>query len=128
MTTPKVTVLYDGGCALCRREIDHYRRLDQADRIRWLDLATTPDAAALAGVDWNTAMQSLHVLDAGGRVHTGVAAFVVIWQELPRWHWLARVVRRIPGLLPVLEWAYRHFARWRWQRRCRDGACGLPPS
>jgi len=66
-------------------------------------------------------MQRLHVRSSTWELHTGVPAFVVIWRELPRYRWLARVVTAVPGLMPLLDFTYRGFARWRWQRRCRDG-------
>ena len=34
-----VTVFYDGGCALCSKEIAHYVRLDRVrQRMRWIDI------------------------------------------------------------------------------------------
>jgi predicted DCC family thiol-disulfide oxidoreductase YuxK len=117
------TVFFDGGCPMCRREIAHYQRLDDTGRIRWLDIHQEPDAVAEVGVSWETAMQRLHVRSGSGVLHTGVPAFVAIWRELPRYRWLARLVGGIPGLIPVLDFAYGRFARWRWQRRCRDGVC-----
>ena len=35
-------VFYDGGCPLCRREIAHYRRIDSAERLRWVDALNEP--------------------------------------------------------------------------------------
>lgn len=117
------TVFFDGGCPLCRREIAHYQRLDEAGRIRWLDIHREPYAVAEAGVSWETAMQRLHVRSGSGVLHTGVPAFVAIWRELPRYRWLAGLVAATPGLIPLLDFAYGRFARWRWRRRCRDGVC-----
>ena len=117
------TVFFDGGCPMCRREIAHYQRLDEAGRIRWLDIHREPDAVAEVGVSWETAMQRLHVRSGSGVLYTGVPAFVAIWRELPRYRWLARLVSATPGLILLLDFAYGRFARWRWRRRCRDGIC-----
>jgi predicted DCC family thiol-disulfide oxidoreductase YuxK len=119
----RTTVFFDGGCPMCRREIAHYQRLDQSGQIRWLDIHREPDAVAELGVTWEAAMQRLHVCGDSGVLYTGVPAFVAIWRELPRYRWLARVVKGVPGLLRLLDVAYGHFARWRWRRRCRDGLC-----
>ena len=119
----RTTVFFDGGCPMCRREIAHYKRLDDTGRIRWLDIHRKPDVVAEVGVSWETAMQRLHVRSGTGELHTGVPAFVAIWRELPRYRWLARVVAAVPGLIPLLDFAYGRFARWRWRRRCRDGVC-----
>jgi predicted DCC family thiol-disulfide oxidoreductase YuxK len=67
-------------------------------------------------------MAELHVLDARGRIHRGAYAFAVLWRELPYYRYLARLLAFL-RLLPLLDWGYRHFARWRLRRRCPDGAC-----
>jgi len=121
----RTAVFFDGGCPMCRREIAHYQRLDSAGRIRWLDIHREPDVVAEVGVSWEAAMQRLHVRSGTGELHTGVPAFVAIWRELPRYRWLARLVAAVPGLIPLLDFAYGRFARWRWRRRCRDGVCGV---
>jgi predicted DCC family thiol-disulfide oxidoreductase YuxK len=116
-------VYFDGGCPMCRREIAHYQRLDGAGKIRWLDIHREPGIVAEVGVNWEAAMQRLHVRSGSGELHTGVPAFVEIWRELPRYRWLARGVTAIPGLIPLLDFAYGRFARWRWRRRCAEGVC-----
>lgn len=119
----RTTVFFDGGCPMCRREIAHYQRLDAAGRIRWLDIHRERDVVAEVGVSWETAMQRLHVRGSAGELYTGVPAFVAIWREFPRYRWLARAVAAVPGLIPLLDFVYGRFARWRWRRRCRDGVC-----
>ena len=115
-------VFYDGSCPLCRREIDHYRRVDRAGRLHWLDIAGEPDRLALSGLSLSDAMAELHVLDAAGQWQRGVDAFLVIWHHLPRYRWLATLVS-VTGLHRPLRVAYRRFAAWRYQRRCADGGC-----
>lgn len=114
---------FDGGCPLCRREVAHYRRLDRAGRVRWLDISTPSATLAAEGIHLEQAMARLHVRDRSGALHTGAAAFVVLWAELPYFRWVARTIRAL-GLVPLLELAYRPFARWRLRhRRCAGAAC-----
>jgi predicted DCC family thiol-disulfide oxidoreductase YuxK len=120
----ELTTFYDGGCPLCSKEIAHYRKMDRAGRIRWIDITAEPQALAAAGLDQQTAMRRLHVRDADGRLVEGVPAFVEIWQRLPGYKLLARVVGAL-RLTGPLNWAYARFADWRFKRRCRDGACAL---
>lgn len=108
-----LTVLYDGGCPLCRREIAHVQGL----------AAQRPDSA-LCFVDVSGAQAQLpaeeraallarfHVQRADGSRLDGAAAFVAMWTRLPGWRWLARLAR-LPGALPALELAYRGFLRLR---------------
>jgi predicted DCC family thiol-disulfide oxidoreductase YuxK len=116
-------LFYDGGCSLCRREIAHYRRLDRAGRVEWVDLYAEPDQAQRYGLSWHTAMQRIHLLETDGRLVTGARAFAALWRRLPGYRWLARLVS-LPGVLLLLEPAYAAFARRRWSRRCTgDGLC-----
>ena len=125
MNLPKAIMFYDGGCPLCRREIKHYRRLDSANRIDWIDISRDASLVQAMGVTLDTAMARLHVLHRDGWLATGAYAFAVVWSELPYYRWLARLLYGL-GLLPLLERLYSRFARWRFQRRCREGVCAVP--
>lgn len=115
-------VFYDGACPLCRREIAHYRRVDGAGQLRWVDAAAEPDALAGYGLSPGDAMAVLHVLDADGCWQRGVDAFMVIWAHLPPYRWLARLVSAA-GLRRPLAFIYRRFATWRYRRRCTADDC-----
>ena len=119
----KPTLYFDGGCPLCRREIAHYRRLDRAGRVRWLDLHQAGDELRAVGLDTEAAMRRIHLRASDGRLISGVPAFVALWDELPGYRRLAQAVR-VLRLSGPLDWGYRHFAHWRFRRRCRDGVCG----
>jgi predicted DCC family thiol-disulfide oxidoreductase YuxK len=118
-------VFYDGGCPLCSREIAHYRRLDRDGAVEWLDLHQSGDRLGQAGIDFNTAMARLHVIDPQWGLVSGVPGFVAIWRRLPYYRHLARLVEAL-RLAGPLDRVYDRFARWRLRRRCGEGACGLP--
>lgn len=114
-----LTVLYDGGCPLCRREIAHVqglaaRRPDSA--LCFVDVSATPGTAtavaAMSDAERAVLLARFHVQRADGSRVDGAAAFVAMWGRLPGWRWLARLAR-LPGVLPALEWAYRGFLRVR---------------
>jgi predicted DCC family thiol-disulfide oxidoreductase YuxK len=115
-------VFYDGDCPLCRREIAHYRRMDSANKLHWVDAANEPGILAEHGLSPGRAMAELHVLDAAGHWQRGIDAFLVIWQRLPAYRWLAKLVA-VLGLRRPLGFIYRHFAVWRYRQRCRSGTC-----
>jgi len=115
--TPELTVYYDGGCPICRREIAGYRRVDGAGRIDWID-ASSADATALGdGLTAEAALARMHVRDADGRLVHGAAAFARLWASLPRTRWLGRIAGSAPALA-LLEPAYRVFLKVRplWRR------------
>lgn len=124
---PETTVLYNGACPICSREIDAYRReaqgaglplrfddLNAADLARW---GLTPEAAR----------RRLHVR-YGAQVLAGLPAFLALWAALPRWRWLARLVG-LPGVRQVAGVVYDHAlapALYALDRRRRARASARP--
>lgn len=115
-------VLYDGGCPLCRREIAHYRRLRALRELHWVDIARPDFAARAWGVSHAAALAQFHVRDAHGEWHIGAHGFVELWSHLPVYRHLAGLLRLL-RLTPLLDRAYRRFARWRLARRCDSTRC-----
>ncbi len=115
-TSTQTIMFYDGACSLCQREVAHYRRLDGQHNINWVDISTAPDELNEHGIDYNTAMSRLHVLDKNGHMHSGVKAFLTVWSALPYYRWLAVVIQKL-RITPVLELAYQRFAKWRLARQ-----------
>lgn len=118
--TPALTVLYDGSCPLCQREIGVYQGLAARSPVCFTDISATGQALP-DGCARERLMARFHVQDEQGRLLDGAAAFVALWERLPGWRWLARLAR-VPGLLWLMERAYRGFLRVRprvqaWVRR-----------
>ena len=105
-------VYYDGGCPLCRAEIDHYRRCAGAERLAFVDVGRGIPAPALGpDLDRDAALRRFHVRGTDGQLLSGAAAFARLWQTLPGWRWLGHLIAlRVLGvrpLLPIAEAAYR---------------------
>ncbi|MBK1643252.1 thiol-disulfide oxidoreductase [Thiocapsa imhoffii] len=115
---------FDGGCPLCSKEIAHYRRLDRQSAIHWVDILNDGGELAAVGIEPSTAMRRIHAREADGTILTGVPAFVAIWRRLPGYRHAAALVTGL-RLVGPLDWAYGHFARWRFERRCAEGACSV---
>lgn len=100
-------VLYNASCPVCRREIEHYEKVSTRDAlpIRYDDLG---DAATLSrwGIDAEAAARRLHVRK-DGQTYAGIPAFLVLWRDIPQWHWLARLVA-LPGVHWVANKVYDH--------------------
>lgn len=124
--SPALCVYYDGGCPLCRAEIATYQRTEGGDAVMWVDAHGCPPAALGPGLQRPDALARLHVRRADGTLLHGAAAFAEIWATLPRWRWLARLVR-LPGVLPVLELGYRGFLRVRPLWRPAGGTASALP-
>ena len=106
------TVLYDGECPLCRREIAHYRRLQGAENINWVDITEDESVISGYGLNREIAMARFHVRDRSGDWQTGAWGFTELWSLLPAYRWLARTLR-VLRLEPLLDRAYTRFAHWR---------------
>ncbi|MDW4496666.1 DUF393 domain-containing protein [Sulfitobacter sp. D35] len=101
------TVYFDGSCPLCSVEIGFYRSRDSAGRLDFIDVSK-PDVEPGPSLSCDEAMRRFHVRNSDGTLLSGAAAFVAIWDEIPGWKRAARVAR-VPGVMPVLELAYRVF-------------------
>jgi predicted DCC family thiol-disulfide oxidoreductase YuxK len=108
-----LTVLYDGGCPLCRREIAHVQGLARYRPDSALCFVDVSDAGCQVSASERAQLLArFHVQRADGSRLVGAEAFVAMWSRLPGWRWLARL-SRLPGGLRALEWAYGGFLRVR---------------
>jgi len=116
----KPIVFFDGGCPLCRSEIQHYQRVDSAQRIQWIDIVKHPEHLKTHNLQLREAMEIIHGVDESGQVVSGATVFVLLWRQLPYYRFLAVFVTGLK-LTPTADWFYRRFASWRFQRRLRSG-------
>jgi len=113
-----LTVLYDGACPLCRREIGVYRGLQSLrsdSPVCFADVSDTASSLPSALPPGTTREQLLarfHVRGRDGALLGGAQAFLALWAALPGWRWLA-LAGRLPGAAWVMERGYRLFLRWR---------------
>jgi len=109
-----LTVLYDGACPLCRREIGIYRGLQPLSSDSPLCFADVSDAAwpLPPGTTREQLLARFHVRGRDGELLSGAQAFLALWAALPGWRWLA-LAGRLPGAAWLMERGYRLFLRWR---------------
>lgn len=110
-----LTVLYDGGCPLCMREISHVKGLaerQQDSALRFVDISSGSNDCSAFAADRDKLLARFHIQRGDGSRIDGAAAFVAMWSRLPGWRWLARL-GQLPGGLAALELAYRGFLRIR---------------
>ena len=109
-----LTVLYDGACPLCRREIGVYRGLQPLQPDAPVCFADVSDTSLPLppGITREQLLARFHVRGRDGELLSGAQAFLALWAALPGWRWLARV-GRLPGATWVMERGYQLFLRWR---------------
>lgn len=105
--TDRLTVYYNGSCPICGAEVRHYQRQAAASSapLDWVDISRQPEALAGDGIDGEGAKRRLYAREDDGRLVGGVEAFARIWEQLPRYRWLARLARQ-PLIRPLAEALY----------------------
>jgi len=123
----ELTVLYDGGCSLCRASVARVQRFDSRRRIEFLSMHDRSAQARFPQIDREVAMRWMQAVDARGRVWSGADAWARIGLLLPGWNLLAWTLL-IPGIHWIAAGIYAWVARnrYRWNRDlCADGTCSL---
>ena len=103
-----ITVWFDGGCPLCRREIALMRRLDRRGAIRFVDIDEGDPDCPLERADL---LARCHAME-DGQIISGAAAFAAMWRAIPRLRPLG-LVARSPIILALIERLYVAFLRLR---------------
>jgi predicted DCC family thiol-disulfide oxidoreductase YuxK len=122
-----LTVYFDGGCPLCRREIAFWQRRRGADAIDWIDLTALPGDHVRADLTKEDAVRRFHVARPDGRLLSGARAFAAMWSVLPATRIAGRAMA-LPGIVQVLDAAYALMLKVRplWRPvRCTDDVCDL---
>ena len=113
----ELTILYDGGCPLCQREVTFLARRDQAchpgePKLAFVDIdAPNYDPSDHEGITYREAMGRIHGLEADGTVLRDLAVFRRAY-ELIGLGWLYAPTRW-PGVGALAELAYGLWARLR---------------
>jgi len=110
-----ITVFYDGKCGLCRREIEHYKRIAPMNVFDWVDITVDASPLVRLGITYADGLKLLHAEDQQGKIYVGVDAFILIWRQIPGWRVLAAMVS-VAFIRPIANIAYRAFAAWRFSR------------
>ncbi len=116
---PRFTVLYDGGCPLCRRTVRALAGLDWFGRLSFSDATDDALRERLApGLSREDALASMYVLDERGSRTAGFDGYLQLSQGLPIL-WVPRWI----GLLPPAGWLGRRIYGMVAARRARQGTC-----
>ena len=108
---PDLTLLFDGGCPLCLREVDFLRKRDLAKRIAFVDIDSPEYVPHHYGdISYRSAMGRIHAITADGSILQDVAVFREAyrliglgWIYAPtRWPLISSLIDRIYSL-----WASR---------------------
>jgi predicted DCC family thiol-disulfide oxidoreductase YuxK len=114
---PALTLLYDGGCPLCVREVTFLKQRDQrlhpsSPRLAFVDIdAADYDPNDHWGITYPEAMGRIHALEADGTVLRDVEVFRAAYR-LIQLGWLY-APSGWPVLRGIADGLYGLWARWR---------------
>lgn len=104
----RLTVIYNDTCPICAREVAQYKRLTSRHDLDIAYEGLSEGDLARYGLSQRDAARRLHVVRDGCRVD-GVDAFALIWERMPGFRWLARLVR-LPGVHALARLLYDYAA------------------
>mgnify|MGYP001261135434 CR=1 FL=1 len=76
MNTVKLTILFDGGCPLCQREIDFLQSRNHEGHLRFIDINSADLNFELEhGINYKQAMERIHAFKNDGSVIYDIEVF-----------------------------------------------------
>ena len=87
---PLTKVYYNESCSICRFEINHYKKFEE--KIDWVDVTNNKSAVDETKKQPKELIRRLHVLK-NGQIYKGIDAFLIVWEELPKYKWLYNLVK-----------------------------------
>jgi predicted DCC family thiol-disulfide oxidoreductase YuxK len=103
-----ITVWFDGGCELCKREISVMRWLDKKQAISFIDVTAKDSVCPLKPSEL---LARFHAQENGVML-SGAAAFAAMWRAIPVLRPLGLAARN-QHILAFLERVYIFFLRHR---------------
>lgn len=121
------TVLYDGHCRFCRRQIAVLQRFDPTGRLAFTSLHDPSVGRDFPEIPPESLDQQMYVVDRRGLARGGADAVRYLSRRLVLL-WPLALLLHVPGTLPLWKSLYRFVARRRMllAGSCEDGTCRLP--
>jgi predicted DCC family thiol-disulfide oxidoreductase YuxK len=95
-TTVPLVLVYDDGCPLCRAIAESIRRRDRDRRIELVPASGAADLLGRHGLTPDESRREVHLFLPDGRTLQGIDVVAPVVAELPRWSWLAPLLRVWP--------------------------------
>ena len=123
----EIEVFFDGGCPLCKREINLLRRWDRKGKIQFTDIDDVNFHPEELGKTYDELMAEIQARLPDGRWVTGVEVFRRLYAAVGFGPLVT--VTRLPLISQVLDLGYWIFARNRLRLtgRCTSNVCSVTP-
>ncbi len=112
MNKAKLTILFDGGCPLCLREVEFLRSRDTLKNISFVDIDSSdyePDT--YSGISYKDAMGRIHAINESGKILRDVTVFREAYRLIGL-GWIYAPTRW-PLLGRFIDLIYKSWTQWR---------------
>ena len=132
MNTPKLTIFFDGGCPLCKREINFLQSKNQKGALSFIDINTSDFSSDLKyGITYKQAMDRIHAMKSDGSVIKDIKVFQEAY-SLIGLGWIYAPTK-LPILDKFIEFIYGLWAKYRLkitlrpsiEKLCAEKGCEL---
>lgn len=131
MSSPALTLYYDGKSPFCSTEMARLRHWDAKGRLAFADISAPGFDPQALGVDMAALNREIYSRTEAGTILVGTQSILAAYALVGR-GWMVLPLR-VPGLRDLLSWMYRLFARHRYTMsrllgyntppRCESGTC-----
>ena len=112
MNTVKLTIFFDGGCPLCKREVDFLKSKNQSGCLNFIDINSTDFSLDIKyGFTYKQAMERIHALKSDGSVIKDIKVFQEAY-SLIGLGWIYAPTK-LPILDKIIEFIYGVWAKYR---------------
>ena len=132
MNTVKLTIFFDGGCPLCRREVDFLQSRNQKGHLGFVDINNSDFSLdPKYGITYKQAMDRIHAMKSDGSVIKDIKVFQEAY-SLIGLGWIYAPTK-LPILDKFIEFVYGLWARYRLritfrpsiEKLCSERGCKL---
>ena len=75
MNKVKLTIFFDGGCPLCKREVDFMNSRNQEGYLKFIDINSSDFSFEKYGITYKQAMMRIHALESDGSIIRDINVF-----------------------------------------------------
>lgn len=123
-----ITIIFDGECAFCRKQVTRLDRWDTQGRIAYISLHDDEVYRKWPQISREALMEAMCLVDASGKFHWGPDVFRYLSRQLPGLWWLAPIMH-IPFTRRLQRTVYRWIAKKRYQLSgadsCSSDSCEM---
>lgn len=118
MNLVKLTIFFDGGCPLCKREVDFLQSKNQKGYLSFIDINSSDFSLDFKfGISYKQAMERIHAVKSDGSVIKDIKVFQEAY-SLIGLGWIYAPTK-LPILDKFIEFLYGLWAKYRLKITCR---------